>query len=250
MKQLGTARKLFPVEDWEEREPSTDAVETVTRQLRQMIFDGDLRADQKLRQEELATRLGTSRHPVREALGRLTGEGLVIFRPRYGYRVAAFGPEQIAEVFEMRMVLEEHAGYVATINRTPAAIGRVGETIDRMKEFSLGRKSDFRRWSEINKEFHTRLFAASGRRRLCRLIETLRDSVESYLRLSMPKLGVEQSKAEHLQIYEAFRDGDAMHVARLCRQHVRHFAPELVERLRRTSSDSARLLEPKNLVKA
>jgi DNA-binding GntR family transcriptional regulator len=246
MKRLGTVRKLVPADNWAGRKLSMDAVETVTCRLRQLIFDGDLPAGQKLRQEELAARLGTSRHPVREALGRLTGEGLVTFRARYGYRVAAFGPQEITEVFEMRMVLEEHAGYVATINRTPAAVARVAETIGWMNEFPVGSDGDFRRWSQINKEFHARLFAASGRRHLCRLIGTLRDSVESYLRLSMPTLGIEQSKEEHLKIYEAFRDGDATHVSRLCRQHVRHFAPDLVERLRRASSVSIRSLKSKD----
>lgn len=54
--------------------------------------------------QDLALRLGTSRHPVREALGRLSGEGLVDFRPRYGYTVRALGPDEIAEIFEIRML--------------------------------------------------------------------------------------------------------------------------------------------------
>jgi DNA-binding GntR family transcriptional regulator len=238
MKRLGAVRKLFAGGQPAKTKFSMDAVETATRRLRQMIFDGELTANQKLRQEELAARLGTSRHPIREALSRLTGEGLVNFRPRYGYQVIAFGPEEIAEVFEMRMVLEEHAGYVATLNRTHEAVAQVAETIDWMKQLTIGRNPDFQRWSEINRQFHERLFAASRRRHLCRLIGTLRDSVESYLRHSIPELGIEQSNAEHLQIYEAFRDGDATRVSGLCRQHVRHFAHELVERLRHKSPAS------------
>ena len=175
MKRLGTVRKLFPAAKRSAAERSVDAVETVTRRLRQMIFDGDLSANQKLRQEELAARLGTGRHPIREALGRLTGEGLVSFRSRYGYRVVAFGPEEIAEVFEMCMVLEEHAGYLATLKRTPADIAQVAETIGRMKDLAIARDDGFRRWSTINRQFHQRLFAASGRRHLCRLIGTLRE---------------------------------------------------------------------------
>jgi DNA-binding GntR family transcriptional regulator len=204
-----------------------------------MIFDGDLRADGKLRQEELAERIGTSRHPVREALGRLTGEGLITFEPRYGYRVIAFGPDEIAEVFDMRVVLEEHAGYIATLNRQPADIARVAETVDWMKELQAGSPGVGQRWSQINREFHERLFASSRRRHLCRQIGILRDSVESYLRLSIPELGIEQSNAEHMQIFKAFKDGDAVKVSGLCRQHVRHFAHSLVERLRRTSSPLA-----------
>src|SRR5262249_49334509 len=109
------------------------AVDSVVRALRRMIFDGELHANQALRQEDLASRLGTSRHPVREALGRLTGEGLVTFRPRYGYTVTVLGPEEITEIFDMRMVLEEHAGYVATLKRTPSDVERVKEMLQKME---------------------------------------------------------------------------------------------------------------------
>jgi len=241
MKRLAKVRELFPVKKSRDAAQSVDAVERVTRRLRQMIFDGDLSGNQKLRQEELASRLGTSRHPVREALGRLAGEGLVIFRPRYGYRVASFGPDEIAEVFDMRMVLEEHAGYLATLNRTPAAIAHVAETIGWMEELAKRGNDDYQRWSVINKLFHERLFAASGRRHLCRLIGTLRDSVESYLRHSIPQIGIDDSNAEHLQIYQAFRDGDAQRASRLCRQHVRHLAHDLVDGLTRKSSAAKRI---------
>src|SRR5215469_4558318 len=109
-----------------------NAVDSVVRELRRMIFDGELQAKQPLRQEDLALRLGTSRHPVREALGRLSGEGLVNFRSRYGYTVRALGPDEIAEIFEIRMILEEHAGHVATLRRDAKAIAEVEAILRRM----------------------------------------------------------------------------------------------------------------------
>jgi DNA-binding GntR family transcriptional regulator len=209
-----------------------NAVEAAARALRRMIFDGDLRAGQPLRQEDLALRLGTSRHPVREALGRLSGEGLINFRSRYGYAVRALGPDEIAEIFEIRMVLEEHAGYVATLRRDAATIAKVEEVLRRMAALKERKTPNLKLWSECNRAFHASLFAASGRRHLCRMIETLRDSMETYIRTSVPDVGFEQIHTEHLQIFAAFRDGDAIGVARLCRQHVRHTAYSLVERLR------------------
>jgi DNA-binding GntR family transcriptional regulator len=209
-----------------------NAVEGAARELRRMIFDGELRASQPLRQEDLALHLGTSRHPVREALGRLSGEGLVDFRPLYGYAVRALGADEITEIFEMRMVLEEHAGFVATLRHNSQAIADVADVLRRMSELKDKKSSNFRLWCAYNREFHARLFAASGRRHLCRIIETLRDSMETYIRMSVPDVGIGQIHAEHLQIFAAFRDGDAMGAARLCRQHVRHTAHSLVERLR------------------
>jgi DNA-binding GntR family transcriptional regulator len=208
-----------------------NAVDSVVRELRRMIFDGELQANQALRQEDLATRLGTSRHPVREALGRLTGEGLVTFRPRYGYTVTVLGPEEITEIFEMRMVLEEHAGYVATLKRTAADVERVEEMLLKMEPLHRKSPVNMGLWSAYNREFHARLFAASGRRHLCRVIYVLRDSVESYIRLTVAETGLEDAWAVHREIFESFRDGDAVHVGQLCRRHVRHSAHALMDRL-------------------
>ena len=145
-----------------------NAVDSVVRELRRMIFDGELQAKQPLRQEDLAARLGTSRHPVREALGRLTGEGLVTFRPRHGYTVTVLSPEEITEIFEMRMVLEEHAGYVATLKRTQADVERLEEMLLAMEPLHRRTPANMAPWSTYNREFHARLFLASGRRHLCR----------------------------------------------------------------------------------
>jgi DNA-binding GntR family transcriptional regulator len=216
-----------------------NAVDMAARELRRMIFDGELRASQPLRQEDLALRLGTSRHPVREALGRLSGEGLVNFRPNCGYTVRSLGPDEITEIFEMRIVLEEHAGFVATVKRDGSAIAEVEDVLRRMGDLKEQKSRNYRLWCAHNREFHSRLFAASGRRQLCRIIETLRDSVETYIRISVPDVGLDQIHAEHQQIFQAFRDGDALHVARLCRQHVRHSAHSLIERLRNQQASEA-----------
>lgn len=215
-----------------------NAVETAVRELRRMIFDGELGAGQALRQEDIALRLGTSRHPVREALGRLSGEGLVNFKPRYGYTVRALGPDEIAEIFDMRMVLEEHAGYVATLRRDATAVAEVENVLHRMSALIDEKPRNLAIWSECNRAFHVSLYAASGRRHLCRMIETLRDTIETYIRTSVPDIGFEQIHAEHQHIFAAFRDGDAVAVSRLCRQHVRHTAHSLIERLR--SSQASR----------
>jgi DNA-binding GntR family transcriptional regulator len=220
-----------------------NAVEVAVRELRRMIFDGELRANQRLRQDDLAMRLGTSRHPVREALGRLIGDGLVTFRPRRGYIVTALGPEEITEIFEMRMVLEEHAGYVATLKRTDADVKHVGEMLWKMRELKSPGLVEMRAWSAYNREFHSRLYAASGRRHLCRQIQTLRDSVESYIRVTVATTGLDQAWAAHEEILEGFRDGDALYVARLCRRHVRHSAESLLDRLREGRSDAAEVME-------
>src|SRR5690349_5369654 len=89
-------------------------------QLRAMIFSGELQAGQPLRQEEIARRLGVSRLPVREALNRLATEGLVELKPRRGFFVTSLNADEIEDIFDMRALLEERAGQLATQNRTLA----------------------------------------------------------------------------------------------------------------------------------
>jgi DNA-binding GntR family transcriptional regulator len=213
-----------------------NAVDVAARQLRRMIFDGELRANQALRQEDLAAQLGTSRHPVREALGRLTGEGLVSFQPRRGYTVVGLQVEEVTEIFDMRAVLEEHAGYLATLKRTDRDIAEVGAILGKMERLHAEKHPKIATWGAYNHEFHARLFASSGRGHLCRIIGVLRDSVESYIRDSVAH-NLQSALAMHQEIYDGFRDGDAIHVARLSRRHVRHSAQALLDRLKAASQD-------------
>src|SRR5882757_6249026 len=81
--------------------------ETIQRQIKAAIVTGVLVPGQMLRQEELAQRLGASRAPLREALSRLEAEGLVVLLPRRGYAVISLDRDEIAELFDLRIVLEE-----------------------------------------------------------------------------------------------------------------------------------------------
>src|SRR5262249_32277127 len=87
-------------------------------------------------------------------------------------------------------------------------------------------------WSALNREFHAKIFAATGRRHLCRMINTLRDSVESYIRKSVADSSLIDANEAHEEIFESFKDGDALQLARLSRRHVRHSAEALLDRLR------------------
>lgn len=84
----------------------TTTVELVTTALRQRILSGDLAPGEVLRQEALADELGVSRVPVREAITRLTGEGLLTKVPHKGAYVAELSIEEVQETFEIRLRLE------------------------------------------------------------------------------------------------------------------------------------------------
>src|SRR6185312_11947573 len=110
-------------------------------------------------------------------------EGLVVLRPRRGYVVTALDGEEIKEVFQMRMLLEEHAARVATERRTAEDIAAVAEILDRMDEIDNCTPNDMHAFSKLDSEFHAALFGAGRQARLLQIISNLRDMVEHYVRL-------------------------------------------------------------------
>src|SRR5271170_4372352 len=80
--------------------------EAVYQQLKAAILTGVFRPGQTLRQEDVAKQLGVSRGPLREALPKLEAEGMIISMPHRGCAVVSLAPSEIAEIFELRAMLE------------------------------------------------------------------------------------------------------------------------------------------------
>jgi DNA-binding GntR family transcriptional regulator len=198
--------------------------------LRESILTSKLEAGTPLRQEDLASAMGISRLPIREALTRLEADGLVVQRPRRGYIVASLDPSDIEDIFDIRAILEERAGYLATKHRTEADIAAVARILRRMEKLT---GKDVHAFADENHTFHARLFESSGRRQLCRMLIALNTSVDRYVRVSaLVAKSLERAKADHRRIFEAFRQGNAESVARLSRAHCKGVATELLGNLR------------------
>jgi DNA-binding GntR family transcriptional regulator len=188
--------------------------------VRGAILRGDLQGGAPLKQHELATVLGTSPLPLREALRRLEVEGWVVLRPRRGYVVAPLSRSEIEEVFEIQGMLEERGAYYATQRRTPADVAALEASQRRLDDLFAREPLDLEAFGHANAAFHEQLFEASGRPYYCRILRTLRNTAERYARVGASILDdLHDSQAEHHAIVEAFRIGNADEVARLCRVH-------------------------------
>jgi|SRR5579871_968267 len=207
------------------------------RQVREAILGGVLGPGEPIGQADVANRIGTSRVPLREALQRLEAEGLVVLRPRRGYVVTSLDPDDIIDIFDIRMVLEERAGYLATLRATPADVAAVRELLDAMEGMSVTNAQEAALFAERNRRFHERLFAASGRRQLCRVMTMLRTNVERYIRIGATIAGdLDKTRDDHHRIFDAFRRGDARRVGRLCREHCEATCDRLLAKLRTNGS--------------
>ncbi len=209
--------------------------------LREAILGGRFRPGEALRQENLATEFDSSRVPVREALNRLEAEGLVMLRPRRGFVVASLDLDEVIEIFQLRMVLEDHAGFLATEKRTAADVAEVRKLLDILEAIEIDNSSNIARWAACNRQFHTRLFESSHCRHVCGVINMLRDKVERYVRVEVAMTGhLDRAQIEHRKIFKAFKDGDAIRVGRLSREHCESTSERLIGALRAREKSSAK----------
>ena len=208
----------------------------VTDRVRAAILGGQFGPGERVPQDDLAQQFGVSRMPVREALRVLEMEGLIEMRPHRGAVVVDLRPEDVAEVFEIRAMLEGRAAELAAVNLTDATLARLRELLTALD----GAAADEPRWLELNREFHTAIYPASGWPRLCAMIEQQRNVVQPYLRAALAFVGrTGTARAEHDAILRAAEARDAAELGRLTAEHLRTTARELIAFLRARREERA-----------
>lgn len=217
--------------------------QVIYQKLHDKILSGSLAPGTLLRQEELAAGFSSSRVPLREALSRLEAEGLVKLRPRRGYIVSSLDPQEIIELLQLRIVVEEHAGYVATLSRSQKDVVALSESLKRLELLPTDRLDEeaIKAWVRENRVFHDLLAKASGRTHLRQVIANLHAKIGRYIEIELaigPELAA--SQADHRAIVHAFVAGDARAVAELCRRHCETTAERFARALQSEGLTSSR----------
>jgi DNA-binding GntR family transcriptional regulator len=102
--------------------------EQVYLTLREQLTQGHSGPDERVVEKDLTEQLGVSRTPVREALSRLASEGFLV-ATRHGYKIPVFTPEDVEDLFEVRLLLEPAAARQAAENPTNAGLDDMREAI-------------------------------------------------------------------------------------------------------------------------
>lgn len=124
------------------------------------IASGALKPGRRILEAELATELGVSRVPIREALKILHAQGIVVGRPRYGVSVAEYDDRKIVQIYEMRCAFEKIAIRDAKRNaNTPVLLRRLDECIDEMDRCL--KRGDLLGVSKADMNFHHEICKAS-----------------------------------------------------------------------------------------
>lgn len=181
------------------------------------IREGIYRPGTALREEEVAARLGVSRTPVREALGRLQEKGLLEAAPGRGVAVAVLSMPQIFELYAIREALEGIVARYAAHHATEAEIANL-ERINR--EFSEA-AGDARKAARLNREFHARLYEAARNRYLRQVVEDLQENIALLPDTTFTVEGRTATAArEHNAIIMAMRKRDGEGASALAAEHI------------------------------
>ena len=194
--------------------------ERVHAHMREEILTNRLPAGTELQETALAAELGVSRGPLREAIGRLAAEGLVVVRPRRGAIVRALTKEEFLEAYQVREALEVMAARLAAVRLGADELARLEELTGAMDGHADRDEVDA--FFEANAAFHSALVDASGNGRLRELYGQLLGQMNRYRRRSLGLRGsLQQSVAEHLAILEALDAHDPDRAAQLVGDHIR-----------------------------
>ncbi|KMK66550.1 GntR family transcriptional regulator [Puniceibacterium sp. IMCC21224] len=195
-----------------DRPPGQDAYLQIVRDIR----SGRLLPGDKLTETELATRFRMSRTPVREAIRQLEADGLVVHMPRLGATIRTLDHSEIAELYEMRAVLESTAARFAARAASPVELSEISAIQQAMTQAELS-EDLFR----LNQTFHAAILDAARNRFLLRAMQSVRKTL-----LILGRSTLEQDEraeavvAEHDAILAALiaRDEDA--AERTMRLHI------------------------------
>lgn len=195
------------------------------------LRSGRYRTGERLIAETIATEIGTSRMPVREALRRLAAEGLVTLRANRGATVNAPDTKEMQEVFEMRAVLEGLAVRLAVPRLTPGDLRQLEMLLQDMEPQSELQAD----WTSAHRRFHEALCARSESPRLMRQIASLHSVVEPHMRVWASMEGRHVGTREHHEsLLEIIRRGDPEACEQAMRLHVMATVPDLMRHMQST----------------
>jgi len=215
----------------------------VQKELERMILAGDLAAGAKLNEAAVADLLGVSRGPVREAFRSLEESGLVRLEKNRGVFVRQISVEEADEIYEVRAALDEWVGRRLARTATAEQLKALRTIVDRMDRAAA--QDDVDAYYPLNLDFHDRLVAFAGNRKLLATYRRLVNELNLFRRQTLAQGGMLPiSTREHRDIVDKIAARNAAAAGKALQEHVMGSR----ERMHRSrSADSPAALERRHL---
>lgn len=170
--------------------PSKTYTQTIYEQLRNDIVSGVLRPGDRLTEQEIAQRMGSSHGPVREALAQLRALGLIIALPHRGTFVSEISKEDARDIYDIRVLLEREAVRRALPRMTNEDVADLRERLDRLVA-AAGTENP----SEIiaaDMEFHRKFFELADSKTLLSFWYTIETRTRKFIAVVSPRVFQDQ----------------------------------------------------------
>ena len=206
-------------------------LQRVYEHLREEILADHLLPGTELSEVALSKELAISRGPIREAMGRLSAEGLITMRPRRRAEVRSLTPQELIDAYQVREALEVMAVRLAIPRLTEADLARLDQLMEQMAaHIAAGAVREF---FAANVSFHELLCELSGNPKLQEVLHRLEGEIGRFQSRTLALRGtMDDSLTEHRAILAAIRLRDVDRAAALTADHIRVPAQRLQAALR------------------
>lgn len=209
------------------------------------VFSGETTPGSKVVEQDLANQLGVSRIPIRESLGKMVGQGLLVGEQGgRGVRLRSYTTDDIRQLYELREMLEGGAARGAARAATATDVQRLRLILQQL-EAEVGNYGS-RRWADLDHAFHAAMADASHNERIARALKLLLTECHYVMFLYPPRGGrpapsgskPSQQAAvkhmrlvfdEHVSVLERICAGDIDGAEQMARQHMRASILRLTE---------------------
>jgi len=192
------------------------------------ILTGSIKPGERLIETELAKNLGISKSPVREALKRLEGEGIVQLVPRKGYFVRDIDRKSIKDFFDIMFILEPTSALLSLKRKSEAVCSEIDEILDNMDRCL--RKKDYESYRVLNDQFHGLFYDLTDNEWLIKISQMLRKQANILRSLSLyTKDRFSSSIKEHQAIADAYKKGDKKLLEKAVKNHLAMFKDNILQ---------------------
>jgi DNA-binding GntR family transcriptional regulator len=190
----------------------------VSKELERMILSGEIKAGERLNEQLLATRLGVSRGPVREATRALERAGLVTVMVNQGVFVRQIGIEEAVEIYDVRAVVFGFACARLAGRLSKAQEAELSDFITGMDDAI--ERADNRQYYELNLRFHDAILTFAGHGRAKQVYESLINETHLFRQRALgSRDSMTESNGEHVAILSAIAGGDRERARKLGEEH-------------------------------
>lgn len=195
---------------------SSTSAEWITPLIRNLILNATIRPGERINVKGLEKRFGVSHIPIRESLRQLEAEGFVTLLPQRGAIAARVSTQELADVYDLRRIIEPVVAGRAAERATQAERDAVLAAMARLDQLEQAEDSSF---FDAHWDFHWAILKPGSTDEIERVVHQLWRTSERYIRLTRGT-ATDEAHHQHELMTEALVAGDSDAVSRYISQHL------------------------------